>query len=217
MKFEKHKDQFYDGVLYARVIDPILKQVRRAIADMIPTGARVVDFGCGTGALCRELAERGCKVKGYDQSSAMIQTARRSLPPNQTDNLSFECSDVLLLEPDEFKEPDYVVLSMVLHEQDLPIRINTLHLATRISHRIIIADFHTPIPGIFNSIIVNTTEFLAGKHHYNHFRIYNLHDGMDGLIRDYGLLIREERSAVRGIVKIVRTDCPASNTPLTTI
>lgn len=42
----------------------------------LPAGARVLDFGCGTGRVARLLAERGARVTGVDVSAGMIERAR---------------------------------------------------------------------------------------------------------------------------------------------
>ena len=39
-------------------------------------GARVVDLGCGNGALTRKLADKGYHVAGLDASAEMIALAR---------------------------------------------------------------------------------------------------------------------------------------------
>lgn len=40
-------------------------------------GARVLDLGCGTGALAAALLERGCSVVGVDPVEEMLQVARK--------------------------------------------------------------------------------------------------------------------------------------------
>ena len=40
------------------------------------SGLRVLDVGCGSGYMCRELSKQGAKVTGVDLSSKMVQVAR---------------------------------------------------------------------------------------------------------------------------------------------
>jgi ubiquinone/menaquinone biosynthesis C-methylase UbiE len=53
-------------------------RVRNDIAARLRPGSRVLDLGCGTGALAVQLARKGCQVTGVDISRPMLaQAARR--------------------------------------------------------------------------------------------------------------------------------------------
>ncbi len=73
---------FFDG--YARIRDNPLSANdvldMPAIESLLPPtldGLRVLDLGCGTGGLCRYMAEKGAKVVlGVDVSERMLQVAR---------------------------------------------------------------------------------------------------------------------------------------------
>ncbi|MEJ2737447.1 MAG: class I SAM-dependent methyltransferase [Anaerolineae bacterium] len=55
-----------------------IERVRAAIAGRLRPGSRVLDLGCGTGALAVQLARKGCQVTGVDISLAMLaQAAQR--------------------------------------------------------------------------------------------------------------------------------------------
>ena len=63
------------GDLWWEAVEVIVRE-----ADL--RARRVLDIGCGTGALAAALAERyGCKVWGVDASSEMIEVARERVPP----------------------------------------------------------------------------------------------------------------------------------------
>jgi trans-aconitate methyltransferase len=81
--------------------------------DLVPLlnpkpGERILDVGCGTGHLTKQIADAGAEVVGIDQSAAMIETARRVAP-----NVAFRVADARQLEFDA--EFDAVFSNAVLH------------------------------------------------------------------------------------------------------
>jgi demethylmenaquinone methyltransferase/2-methoxy-6-polyprenyl-1,4-benzoquinol methylase len=56
-----------------------LERVHGDMAARLAPGDRVLDIGCGTGALASLLAGKGCRVTGIDVSPAMLAQARRRL------------------------------------------------------------------------------------------------------------------------------------------
>jgi demethylmenaquinone methyltransferase/2-methoxy-6-polyprenyl-1,4-benzoquinol methylase len=54
---------------------------RRAVDALeLPAGSRVLDVGCGTGDLCRELERRGYHAVGLDRSAGMLARAHTASP-----------------------------------------------------------------------------------------------------------------------------------------
>ena len=61
----------------------MLSYVDRILEDL-PTGAKVLDLGCGTGEpVAKYIVERGFTVTGVDESSQMLKFARQAVPEAQ--------------------------------------------------------------------------------------------------------------------------------------
>lgn len=64
----------------------------RLPADL--TGVRVLDAGCGAGQMTAELAARGAFVTAVDISPALVDIARRRLPPEHMARVRFASGDM---------------------------------------------------------------------------------------------------------------------------
>ena len=72
-------------------------QMRALMLSRLPQdlrGARVLDAGCGTGAMASELAQRGAKVTAVDISPQLIDIAKRRLHPALADQVDFQSGDM---------------------------------------------------------------------------------------------------------------------------
>ncbi|MGH9245349.1 MAG: ubiquinone/menaquinone biosynthesis methyltransferase [Acidimicrobiales bacterium] len=67
---------------------------RRTVRALgLPPGSVVLDLGCGTGDLCRELVGAGCVPVGFDLSLGMLRSARTAAPLVQADVLYLPVAD----------------------------------------------------------------------------------------------------------------------------
>ncbi len=66
----------YDQSLPAHVVEHYLRKRVEFIARRCPPG-RILDVGCGTGALAERLARQGYEVTGLDASSGMLEVLSR--------------------------------------------------------------------------------------------------------------------------------------------
>jgi SAM-dependent methyltransferase len=64
------------------------------VMSLLPPGAFVVEVGCGSGILARELTLAGFDVLGYDASAAMIELARETAPEARFEVASFETAEL---------------------------------------------------------------------------------------------------------------------------
>jgi len=73
-------------------------QMRANIIAALPDdlrGARILDAGCGTGALAFELAARGADVVGVDISPQLIDIAKKRTPRKLDRKIRFSSGDML--------------------------------------------------------------------------------------------------------------------------
>lgn len=90
-------------------------------------GKQVLDAGCGTGYLTRQLHDRGAHVTGVDLSAEMIAIARADHP-----DLQFRTGSVARLESFEDASQDAVVANYVLMDvPDLEGAIEAFHRVLR--------------------------------------------------------------------------------------
>jgi methionine biosynthesis protein MetW len=104
----------------------------RLIADLVEPGARVLDIGCGDGALIGDLfRSRGCDARGIELDMALVTRAvAHGLPVMQGD-----ADTDLVHYPDQAF--DYVVLSRTLQAVERPLEV--LRQMLRISARAIVS------------------------------------------------------------------------------
>lgn len=87
----------WDAETYADAFAFIPARGRELLAWLRPqAGERILDLGCGTGALTAAIAESGAAVEGVDQDAAMLALARREHP-----DLAFRQADGQALCADE--------------------------------------------------------------------------------------------------------------------
>jgi len=105
---------FYDATARAMLV-PFggERHVRDRVVDLVDVGpgVRVLELGCGTGAMSARLLARGARVIGIDLSPEMLHRARRRAP-----RATLLHEDITTFRP--ARPVDRVLLSFVAHELD---------------------------------------------------------------------------------------------------
>ncbi len=90
--------------------------MRRTLLEWLPedlSGKRVLDAGCGTGALSVEAARRGAEVVAIDLSPTLVKLAEERLPRDLPGRISFHVGD--MLDPALGKFDHVVAMDSVIH------------------------------------------------------------------------------------------------------
>lgn len=155
--------------------------------------SRVLDIGCGTGALTRKLLDAGMRVTGIDGSPSMLRLAAERLPeaaPLVMGGLPLPFPDGAF---------DASVLALVLHESDDdPCRI--LMEALRVAPYCVVLELRMPERNLDLPAhgAVHMVERLAGKEHYARFRNFARLGFLRGVAALAGAAIVSEESLMAG-------------------
>jgi magnesium-protoporphyrin O-methyltransferase len=113
-------------------------EMRRALLSWLPkdlAGRRVLDAGCGTGALAIELAGRGADVVAIDLSPRLVELARARYPSRiGNGRLTFRVGDMLSLASERFDHA--VAMDSLIHYEGADIARALAALAPRVERSI---------------------------------------------------------------------------------
>ena len=125
---------------------------------------KVIDLGCGTGALCSVLDQAGHEVTGVDSSQKMLDRAKRK-PENK--NIRFLLANADEPLPFADKSFDLAVTSFVAHGLQPDERRALYSEMKRLAEKlVIIYDYNQK-----RSIIVNIAEWAERGDYFNFIRI----------------------------------------------
>jgi len=217
MTRRRPRSRFYDGRLYARILDPLLRGLRGYVTEQIEPERRVLDVGCGTGALAFDLARRAKEVVGVELSPAMVEHGKRRLAREAPGNLSFlvgDAAEVLADRPDG--DFDVATMVMVLHEMPTAARVPVLREAARVAEHVLCVDFRVPMPKNVAGLRNRFFEIAAGREHYRAFRDFNRQGGTPGIVEQAGLVGQHVRHIDAATLDVWRVERPPARAPAAT-
>ncbi|AKD25671.1 magnesium protoporphyrin O-methyltransferase [Polynucleobacter duraquae] len=122
-------------------------QMRSNLIARLPeslAGRRILDAGCGTGALALELAQKGASVVAIDLSPNLIELAKERIAPADRQNIDFRSGDML---DDSLGEFDYVVgMDSMIHYCAADMLVVLEKLAPRVSKKIVFTFAPSTLP-----------------------------------------------------------------------
>ncbi len=166
--------------MYNRVFDTIAQVYgwfygwqKRGFTDLVGTleregfltaGERILDVGCGTGALCAVLNEAGYSSVGVDASERMISVARSKAGG---DDLPFFVADGTGTLPFPSKSFDTVIASHVVHGMVREERIMFYEEMKRLaSHTVVIHDYNRR-----RTLVTDILEYLEKGDYFSFIRV----------------------------------------------
>lgn len=181
---------------YKFFIDPLLYNLRRKVASLIPNDNSVVEIGSGTGAQSLLLARTGRRVVGIDINDVMISCASRRADNLNLNNITYHTADGSNLNFISDKEFDYAIITLALHELEDVLRMNILKEMQRIAKHMIIVDYNAPLPKNISGWGSSHIEMLAGGSHYAGFKNYIEKGGLPAILDELGLTIEHQHNAI---------------------
>jgi ubiquinone/menaquinone biosynthesis C-methylase UbiE len=179
---------------YETLVDPLFRDLRKFIPDFsgMKTGDKVIDVCCGTGEQVLEYGRRGIIATGIDISPDMLKIAAKNKLKRQAVNASFQLADATDL-PFPDGSFDYASISLGLHDKEMPVRdqiISEMKRVVKPDGALILIDYRVPLPGNAWGVLARVVEFLVGESHYQNFKDFIAHGGIENILKNHGL--REE-------------------------
>ncbi len=191
---------WYDGRVYAAVIDRLLGGVRDYVASHLPEGERALDACCGTGALSRRLADDGRTVVGVDLSPRHIEYARSHAGSS---SVHFDVGDVAELAMPREGPYDVAVIVLALHEMPRDLRGAVLERLLTVARRVMVVDFVAPMPRNVAGARNRAAELVAGREHFAAFRDWQTQMGLGPLLEQADASVESDRTIDGGTLRVL--------------
>jgi demethylmenaquinone methyltransferase/2-methoxy-6-polyprenyl-1,4-benzoquinol methylase len=144
------------------------------LTSVIQSGYRVLDIGCGTGALCLRAARRGAVVKAIDIDPDMLQIARRQAESeNLSERISFDEMAVAELGNEPSGSYDVVMSGLCfseLSDDELNFTVEQCYRLLKPKGKLLVADEIRPshpvrrlLSGLVRFLLLLVTVVIAGQ------------------------------------------------------
>lgn len=128
------------------------------------TYSKILDVGCGTGALCQVLSEKGLQVTGVEPSDGMLKVAQKKLMEKGVRLDQGDALEGLCYEDQAF---DLVITSYVAHGMKAPERSRLyLEMARMTTSSILLFDYSEK-----RSRLTDIVEFLEGGDYFHFIQV----------------------------------------------
>jgi ubiquinone/menaquinone biosynthesis C-methylase UbiE len=148
--------------------------------------SNIIDFGCGTGALCLALENKGLEVTGVDSSSQMLKVAIRK---TRGTNIKYYQGSILEKLPFEDNSFDIVIASYVAHGLKRDERVKMYREMSRLtSNLVILHDYNKK-----RSLLTDIVEWLERGDYFNFIK--NVEEELRDSFTEVRIIDINERAA----------------------
>jgi len=213
MKILESQPERYDRGIALLSLGAVGRCRRRLAEDNVEAGVRVLEIGCGTGALTLLAAGKGAEVVGFDVSGKMLSVARRKVDAaGLTERVQFEEKGVSAMDTYDEGSFDLVMSSLVFSELSTDERtyaVRHSHRVLRPGGRLAVVDEVTPdgpgrrfLHGALRIPLLLVTFLLTQT-------TTRPVDGLPVLVAEAGFRVeKEERSALDSVLYLVAVKGP---------
>ncbi|MBU7009177.1 MAG: class I SAM-dependent methyltransferase [Theionarchaea archaeon] len=120
-----------------------LDQVYDQLISHVKKGRKILDIGCGTGALTVKAAQKGAIVKGIDVNPSMLEISQKKANELNLENVEFQEMGVAELDTEQNETYDIVLSGLCFSELTYDELLYTLKEVNRIlkpDGRLLVAD-----------------------------------------------------------------------------
>lgn len=199
-----NKSHYYDGRIYEQIIDPYFAKIRERINEFVPSGSKVLDIACGTGALCLSLAAKRCKVIGIELSLKMVERAKQKQKQEKIKNIQFIHGNATRLDKFSDEAFDIAIICFGLHEMAQEERQKVLLEMKRVAKRVLLVDYAVPQPHRLAGVTCRFKEIAAGWSHFSRFREFYHLGGLNPLLKETGLEILDREQVKKETIEIIQ-------------
>lgn len=200
---QKNLNHWYDGWIYHHFIAPNQREYYIEAMRMIDRDANVLDVACATGGFAFFAADKVNKITGLDLSQRNIKKANELLESNGHRNIDFVHGNALELSELFSGQFDYSFISFALHEMPADIREKVLREMSKVSKKVIIADFSVDMQVNFRGIVSRMAEFFAGSDHFANFLDFRKSGGITALLEKINLKIIKRKQTANNTSEII--------------